>query len=116
MSKSYNIPNDYNIYSALSTGKVSESVVNTLFLKRGIILGGKTTREHKADYFSSFMHSFNDFEIISSQHSKVERSEYISSTNLNTKLEVDDLTPIFSTIKSSLQKDLANIQLKNYPQ
>lgn len=116
MSKSYNIPNDYNIYSALSTGKVSESVVNTLFLKRGIILGGKTTREHKADYFSSFMHSFNDFEIISSQHSKVERSEYISSTNLNTKLEVDDLTPIFSTIKSSLQKDLANIQLKNVSQ
>ncbi|RZG72645.1 hypothetical protein EXE09_16780 [Acinetobacter sp. WCHAc060025] len=62
------------------------------------------------------MHSFNDFEVISSQHSKVERSEYISSTNLNTKLEVEDLTPIFSSIKSSLQKDLANIQLKNVSQ
>ncbi|ENX12375.1 hypothetical protein F895_03306 [Acinetobacter sp. CIP 64.2] len=35
MSKSYNIPNDYNIYSALSTGKVSDSVINTLFLKEG---------------------------------------------------------------------------------
>ncbi|MGR2823978.1 hypothetical protein FY048_00290 [Acinetobacter sp. 1124_18A] len=62
------------------------------------------------------MHSFDDFEVISSQHSKVERSEYISSTNLNTKLEVEDLTPIFSSIKSSLQKDLANIQLKNVSQ
>lgn len=116
MSKTYNIPNDYNIYSALSTGKVSESVVNALFLKRGIILGGKTTRENKANYFSSFMHSFDDFEVISSQHSKVERSEYISSTNLNTKLDIEDLTPIFSSIKSSLQKDLANIQLKNVSQ
>lgn len=76
MSKSYKIPNDYNIYSALSTGKVSESVVTALFLKRGIILGGKTNRESKAHYFSSFMHGYNDFEIISAQHSKVERAEY----------------------------------------
>ncbi|USA45748.1 hypothetical protein NDN11_13655 [Acinetobacter sp. C26M] len=116
MSKSYNIPNDYNIYSALSTGKVSDSVINTLFLKRGIILGGKTTRENKADYFSSFMHGFEDFEVISAQHSKVERSEYTSSTNLNTQLEITDVVPIISNIKSSLDLNIGNIQLKNVSQ
>lgn len=116
MSKSFKIPNDYNIYSALSTGKVSDSVINTLFLKRGIILGAKTTRENKADYFSSFMHGFNDFEIISAQHSKVERAEYTSSTNLHTKLEVTDLVSIVSNIKSSLESNLGNIQLKDVSQ
>ncbi|MDA4853374.1 hypothetical protein PGK05_04245 [Acinetobacter baumannii] len=116
MSKSYNIPNDYNIYSALSTGKVSDSVINTLFLKRGIILGPKTTRENKADYFSSFMHGYDDFEVISAQHSKVERSEYTSSTNLNTQLEITDVVSIISNIKSSLEVNVGNIQLKNVSQ
>ncbi len=116
MSKSYKIPNDYNIFSALSTGKVSESVIGTLFLKRGIILGSGTSRESKADYFSSLMHGFNDFEIISAQHSKVERAEYTSSANLNTKLEITNLVPIIANIKSSLEVSITNIQLKNVSQ
>lgn len=113
MSKTFKIPNDYNIYSALSTGKVSDSVLTALFLKRGIILSNQTNRENKADYFSSFMHGYDDFETISAQYSKTDRSEYTSSTNLTTELKINDLVPIMTTIESSLEKNLPNIQLKN---
>ncbi len=62
------------------------------------------------------MHGFEDFEVISAQHSKVERSEYTSSTNLNTQLEITDVVPIISSIKSSLDLNIGNIQLKNVSQ
>ena len=53
MSKSFKIPNDYNIYSALSTGKVSESIITTLFLKRGIILSNKTKYTDIVEYVNN---------------------------------------------------------------
>lgn len=113
MSRSYKIPNDFNIYSALSTGKVSDSALTGLFLQRGIIISNKTSRESKADYFSSFMHGYYDFEKISSQHSKVDRVEYTSSISLKTSLNISDLTAITSDISNSLERNFLNIQLKD---
>lgn len=113
MSRSYKIPNDFNMYSALSTGKVSDSALTGLFLQRGIILSNNTSRESKADYFSSFMHGYYDFEKISSQHSKVDRVEYTSSISLKTSLNVSDLIAIMSNISKSLEKKFSNIELKN---
>ena len=113
MSKSYKIPNDYNIFSALSTGKVSESVLTGLFLKRGVILSNKTSRDSKAHYFSSFMHGYDDFEKISAQYSKVDRAEYTSSVNIQTDLNVDDLASIMTNVDKALEKRFSNVQLKN---
>ncbi|MBJ9417506.1 MULTISPECIES: hypothetical protein [Acinetobacter calcoaceticus/baumannii complex] len=113
MNKSYRIPNDFNIYSALSTGKVSDSVLTALFLKRGIILSNQTSREEKANYFATFMHGYYDFETISAQHSKVDRVEYTSSINIQTGLSVSDLSMIMSKLDSKLEDKFSNIQLKD---
>jgi hypothetical protein len=113
MSKSFKIPNDFNIYSALSTGKVSDSALTGLFLQRGIILSNKTSRESKADYFSSFMHGYYDFEKISSQHSKIDRVEYTSPLSLEMSLSFSDLTTITTDLVKCLEKNFSNIQLKD---
>lgn len=113
MNKSYRIPNDFNIYSALSTGKVSDSVLTALFLRRGIILSNDTSRESKANYFSTFMHGYYDFETISAQHSKADRTEYTSSINIQTSLDVPQLSMIMSDLTSQLESKFSNIQLKD---
>lgn len=113
MNKSYRIPNDFNIYSALSTGKVSDSTLTALFLRRGIILSNDSSREYKANYFATFMHGYYDFETISAQHSKAERTEYTSSVNIQTSLSFEQLSMIMSNLTSKLDNRFSNIQLKD---
>lgn len=113
MNKTYRIPNDFNIYSALSTGRVSDSVLTALFLRRGIILSNQTDRDSKANYFATFMHGYYDFSTISAQHSKADRVEYTSSVNIQTSLDFPQLSMIMSDLTSKLDTRFANIQLKD---
>lgn len=113
MNKTYRIPNDFNIYSALSTGRVSDSVLTALFLKRGTILSSQTDRDSKANYFATFMHSYYDFSKISAQHSKADRTEYTSSVNIQTSLDIPQISMIMSDLTAKLENRFSNIQLKD---
>ena len=104
MIRKYAIPNDYNIYCALSTGKVPETILRKLFLNRGIIVSPKTTRENLANYFASLMQGYNDYQDISLQHQKLERSEYISSKEISSELNLLDLGNSLNNLKAPYGK------------
>jgi hypothetical protein len=105
--KNYKIlaPDDFDIKSALSTGKVAESVLTSLFVKRGILISPKTKREERADYFASFFHGYSDFETISAQHSKVNRSEFCTALSVNTTAKASDVRAYADSIKSKIEAD-----------
>ncbi|MBW4018609.1 hypothetical protein HG533_07310 [Moraxella osloensis] len=113
MNRKYAIPNDYNIYCALSTGKVPETILRKLFLNRGIIVSPKTTRENLANYFASLMQGYNDYQDISLQHQKLERSEYISSKEISSELNLLDLGNSLNNLKDKLDIKISNTELKD---
>ena len=111
MNNSFKVPNDHNIYSALNTGKVSDSAMTELFLSRGILISPKAEKEQRAFYFSSFIHGFKDYEIISSQHAKGNRTEFTTSAQVHSEIEFSDILAACSSFEDKVDKFYQNSQI-----
>lgn len=111
MNNSFKVPNDHNIYSALNTGKVSDSALSELFLNRGILISTKTDKEQRAFYFSSFIHGFKDYETISAQHSKGSRTEFITSAQIHTEVDFSDVLATCTGFDDIVEKFYQNSQI-----
>lgn len=108
MSKNLNrkyVPDDNDTKSALSTGKVSDAVLASLLLRRGVLISPTESRELVAESFSSFMHCYREFEVISSQHSKSSHKEFTTAKVINTKLSTLQLNSAIQAIKEDLEKN-----------
>ncbi|WP_180115718.1 hypothetical protein [Acinetobacter sp. YH12140] len=111
MNNSFKVPNDHNIYSALNTGKVSDSAMTELFLNRGVLISPKTDKEQRAFYFSSFIHGFKDYEIISAQHAKGSRTEFTTSAQINSQIEFSDILAACTGFENQVEKFYQNAQI-----
>lgn len=104
MNNSFKVPNDHNIYSALNTGKVSDSALTELFLNRGILISPKTDKEERAFYFSSFIHGYKDYEIISAQHLKGTRTEFTTSAEIHAEIDFSDILAVCTNFENKVEK------------
>lgn len=111
MNNTFKIPNDHNIYSALNTGKVSDSALTELFLNRGILISPKTDKEQRAYYFSSFIHGFKDYELISAQHAKGSKTEFTTSARIESQVEFSDVLAVCSGFEDKVEKFYLNSQI-----
>ncbi|WP_202740595.1 hypothetical protein [Acinetobacter sp. 'aerobic (ED)'] len=111
MNNSFKVPNDHNIYSALNTGKVSDSALTELFLSRGILISPKTDKEQRAFYFSSFIHGFKDYELISSQHAKGSRTEFTTSAKVEGDIEFSNVLAACEAFEETVDKLYQNTQI-----
>ncbi|KJG68662.1 hypothetical protein [Photobacterium kishitanii] len=93
---------DKAVFDAINQHKVTKDEVLNMFFSRGVIVSKKTDKDDLAKEFSSFFHSYNDYENLSSILGVNNRKEKLTSYTLDTSLKVSDVE---DSIKKNKRKN-----------
>lgn len=102
MSGSIYSASDKAIFDALSHPKVTKSDLQQLFLSRGTITSNKTDRKDLAKYFSSYLHSYSDYQKLAKILGSANRREKQTFTIINTDVDIDTIETALQKVKSRL--------------
>lgn len=98
MRKSY-------LFDALNQSKVDSDTIQLLFERRNIVASKKTSRSSLAKYFSRLTHDFLDHEDIALKLGILTRRERITSLDLETELDRDQVSRALENFTNSLKED-----------
>ena len=92
--------------------KLTKEEILNMFFSRGVIVSKKTDKDELAKEFSSFFHSYHDYDSLSSILGVNNRKEKLTSYTLDTSLKVSDVESSIKKIKENIVEQGATVEHK----
>jgi len=102
---------DKNVFDALNQHKVTKSAIQSMFLRRNILVSPETPRLDLAAYFSLLNHDYKDHQDIANRLGVVARRERTTSMAIDGVKDRSDLAAAIDDVKKELEEtgDLVRI-------
>ncbi|EJE4166727.1 hypothetical protein M3895_002084 [Vibrio parahaemolyticus] len=103
---------DKAVFDAVNQHKITKEEILNMFFSRGVIVSKKTDKDELAKEFSSFFHSYHDYDSLSSILGVNNRKEKLTSYTLDTSLKVSDVESSIKKIKEKIVEQGATVEHK----
>ncbi|CAG9000631.1 MAG: hypothetical protein CENE_02631 [Candidatus Celerinatantimonas neptuna] len=110
IQKTWQAATDKAVFDAINQHKVTKDEILNLFFSRKVIVSKKTDKDELANEFSSFFHSFHDYDILSTILGVNNRKEKLTSYSLETSLKVSDVEGSIQKIKNEIMDQGATVK------
>ncbi|EOX3103091.1 hypothetical protein ACPFM1_002094, partial [Vibrio cholerae] len=101
---------DKAIFDAMNQSRVTKSDISELFFSRGVIISNATDKETLAKEFSSFFHSYTDYDKLASILGVYNRKERLTACSIETSLKVQDVENSIHKIKEKFVEEGASVE------
>lgn len=101
---------DKAVFDAINQHKVTKDEILDMFFSRGVIVSKKTDKDELAKEFSSFFHSYHDYDQLSSILGVNNRKEKLTSYTLETSLKASDVESSIKKIKDKIIEQGATVE------
>lgn len=110
LQSSLHAATDKAIFDAINQHKVTKDEILQMFFYRGVIISKKTDKEELAKEYSSFFHSYEDYDNLSTILGVNSRKEKLTTFALETSLKVKDVESSIRKIKDEIINEGATVE------
>ncbi|MGR5078841.1 hypothetical protein [Photobacterium swingsii] len=104
-----NAATDKAVFDAVNQHKITKDEILDMFFSRGVIVSKKTDKEDLAKDFSSFFHSYSDYDLLASTLGVSSRREKLTAYSLETTLNIDDVESTITKIKEQIESQGSSV-------